>query len=113
MNQVYFNPEFVVQMLGHVLGRIYRAMLTAGTSEANHQVGEASVHVTLYGSIHHGIGLGKEMRYLAIFFQETDYRFIQSGKVVVSLVLTGVVNRTAVKYKPSSVTRQVVGIPFL
>ena len=46
-----FDAIFLVEVLGQMLGGIDRAMLSAGASEGEHQVGESALQITLYVGI--------------------------------------------------------------
>ena len=55
----------------------------------------------------------EETEYFTIFFEESNYRFIQSGKGFVTLILTGIVDGPAVEHIPSSIAGGVIRNPFL
>ena len=48
MAHMHFDAEFLVYMLRKVLCRVDAAMLSAGATEGEHQVGEAAVDVSLH-----------------------------------------------------------------
>ena len=48
----------------------------------------------------------EEIRDLPVILQELDHWLIQTGEMVVTLVFTGVIYRTAIEYEST-------GIPFL
>ena len=45
----------------------------------------------------------EETEYFAIFFQESDYRFIQSGERFVTLILAGIIQCATVKHKSATI----------
>ena len=51
--------------------------------------------------------------YFPVVFQEADDRFIQSGERFVTVVLAGIVHRTAVEYETTSVSAGIFGNAFL
>ena len=111
--QFHFHTELLVQVFGHVLGRINRTVLATGTSKANHEVAESTFHVSFYGSIDQCIGIFEEWEDFTIVFQELDDRLIQSGKWFVAFVLSRVVYRTAIEYKATTIAGRVVRNAFL
>ena len=50
----------------------------------------------------------EEIRDLPVILQELDHWLIQTGEMVVTLVFTGVIYRTAIEYESTSVPARVV-----
>ena len=47
MNDMHLNAEFLIEMLGQMLGTVDATVLAAGAAEAEHQVGETTLNVAL------------------------------------------------------------------
>ena len=88
-------------------------MLSAGTTEADRQVTESPFHVPFHGSVDQSIYMVEEMKYLPVFFEKSDYRFVQSGKRLLSFIFSGVIHGTAVKDITAAITGRIIGNPFL
>ena len=113
MHQFDFHTKFLIQVLCQMLGRINRTMLSAGATEADGQIAESAFHITLHGGIHQSIDMIEETEYFSIFFQESDYRLIQSGERFVTLILTGIIHGATVEYITSSIAGRVIRNSFL
>lgn len=50
--QFYTDTVFLMQMFSHLLCRIYRTVLSACASEADHQMCKTTFQITFYRSIH-------------------------------------------------------------
>ena len=83
--QFHFHPEFTVQMLCQMLRRINRTVLSSRTAEANGQVTESPLHISLYRSIHQRIDRFEKTENFSILFKESDYRFVQSRERLVAV----------------------------
>ena len=112
MHQFDFHTKFLIQVLCQMLGRINRTMLSAGATEADGQIAESAFHITLHGGIHQSIDMIEETEYFSIFFQESDYRFIQSGERFVTFIFSGNVYGTADENIPATVACGVVELSF-
>ena len=88
-------------------------MLSAGTTEADRQVTESPFHVPFHGSVDQSIYMVEEMKYLPVFFEKSDYRFVQSGKRLISFLFSGVIPGTAVKDITAPIACRIVGNAFL
>ena len=110
---MHLDVKLRVQMLREMLRGIDRPMLSAGTSEANHQVGEAPVDITFHRGIYDLTDVFEEGRDLPVVFQEPDHGLIQSGEVIVTLVFPGIVDRPAIEHESAAVTARVIGDSFL
>ena len=108
MLQIHLHTEYLVQMLRHVLGRIYRAVLTAGTTEAHHQVTESSFHESLDVRIYQGRSMFSEREDFTVFFQETDHRLIQSAKRFVLVIFARIVYTSTIEYIATSIASWVI-----
>ena len=73
MCQFYSDAKFLVQMVGQVFGTIYRAVLSACTSEGEHQVGESAFEVALHMGIGQFIYAFEEGEYFSVFFQKVYF----------------------------------------
>ena len=106
MNQMDFNVVFLVQVCSKMYGTIDGAVLPAGTTEGDLQIGEIAFDESLYMMINECIDGLEESEDLAILFEEIDDGLIQSGHLFVLIVFTGVMGRTAVK----DITAAVAGL---
>lgn len=88
-------------------------MLSAGATEADGQIAESAFHITFHGGIYQSIDMIEETKYFAIFFQESDYRFIQSGERFVTLILAGIIHARQSNTYPPPLPVESSGIPFL
>ena len=112
MGQVYFYSELGMQMLCQVLCRIDGTVLSVETAKGDHQVRETTVQITLHRSIDNGVYVFEELRELSVFFQKTDHRLVQSCKMIVSFIFTGVIARQAVEYDATAITDRIVRLTF-
>ena len=110
--EVYPDTELRMNMFRHMLGRVDRTVLAPRAAETDHQIGESSVHVTFDRSIHNFISMIQETSDLSVFFEETDHRFVQSGKMIVTFVFTRVIDGAAVKDKSTAIATRIVGNSF-
>ena len=112
MYEVYLDAELGMNMFRHVLGGVDRTVLSSRTTEANHQIGESPVHIAFDRCIHDFVSMVQETGNFPVFFKETDHRFVQSCKMVVTFVFTRVIDGTAVKDKSSAIATRIVGDSF-
>lgn len=103
------HREFFMDMLGGMLGRIDAAMLSTGAAEADLQMVEAALEKTLDMMLDERVDVAEKLGNLAVFFQEADDRFVQTGQGFVLVVLAGVVGRATVEDIAASVARCILG----
>ena len=84
-------------------------MLAPCTTKTDHEVGETPLDVVFDGSIYEGVGVLEEVVDAAVLEEEIDDSLVASGEGLVGSVTTGVVEGTAVKDKPASVSCGVLG----
>ena len=87
MDQVHFHGILRDEMLGEVLGAVGGAVLAACAAETDLQVREAAEKEAFHVRIDEGIDVVQEAENLAVFFQELDYRRIQSRQQLEPLIL--------------------------
>ena len=100
---MHFDSEFLVEVLGYMLGTIDGTVLTSGASEGDLKVGETTVEPALGVEIDDGIDVREELENFSVFLEEVDDGLVESGDGFVFGIATGVVGRTAVEYIPSTV----------
>lgn len=105
---MYFYSELGVKMFRQMLCGIDRTVLSSRTSETNHQIGESTIHISFYRGVYDMVDMLEEVRDLPVILQELDHWLIQTGEMVVTLVFTGVIYRTAIEYESTSVPARVV-----
>lgn len=88
MTNLHFYTKLLVNMFGKMLRRIYTAMLTAGTSETEHQRGETTLHIAVYMMVGKCINMLQELQYLTIILQESDNRIVQTRQLLIRFVST-------------------------
>ncbi len=102
-----FEPHFyailLMQMQGQMLGGIHAAVLSAGATECKHQVGESTFHISLHMCVGQMVYTLQETKNLPVFFQETDYRFVQTGQRLILFVTSGIVCGATVEHISSTV----------
>lgn len=103
------NAEFLVQMFCQMLCRVDTAVLSACASEGEHKVGEAAVDVALHMSVCQLIDAIEKGEYLAIVFKEANNRLVQTRKLLIRLVATGVVRRATIEHVTTAIARLVGG----
>ncbi len=84
-------------------------MLAAGAAERYLQMAEVAFDIACYVVIDKGIDRLQKSQYLAVLNEEVDYRLIHAGQLLVLVVLTRVMGRTAVEYIATAITRIVLG----
>ena len=87
-------------------------MLSARTSERNHQIRKSTVYVSFDGCIHQRVYMAEESSDFTIVFQKTDNRFVQTREMIESFVLTGVIDGPAIEDKASAVAARIVRDSF-
>ncbi len=105
MTNMHFYTKLLVNMFGKMLGGIYTAMLTAGTSETEHQRGKATLHVAGYMMVGKCIDMLQELQYLTIILQESDNRLIQTRQFFIRLVSARVMGTSTVEDITSAIAR--------
>lgn len=108
MTNMHFYTKLPVNMFGKMLRRIYTAMLTACTSETEHQRGETTLHVAVYMMVGKCIDMIQELQYLTIILQESDNRLIQTRQLLIRLVSTRVMGTSAVEDVTSTIARRIL-----
>ncbi len=99
----FHGREFVVYVPGEVFGGVYRAVLSSGAAECDHQVGETSLDISLNVVVNQSVGVFEECGYLTVFLEEVDYGLVDSGEGFVPVVFSGVVHSPAVEHVSASV----------
>lgn len=112
MTDVHLYSELLVQMFREVLRRVDTAMLSAGATEGEHEVGEATVDVTLHVSIGEFVDAIEEGEYLTVVLEEAYHGLVESGELLVRFIASGVVRRTTVEHVSAAITRLVAGMPL-
>ena len=92
---------------------IHRAVLTSCAAEGYLQVAEATRHKTLHMVVYEPIHTLEEGQYLAVLLKIVHYLLISARQVFIGVISPGVVRRAAVEHIPSTVSRLVLGNPFL
>jgi hypothetical protein len=109
MANAYLYSVFLVDVLGEMLCRIHRTMLTASTAEREHQRGETTLDVTLYVMVGKTIYTLEEREYLSIILKKTNYRFIKSCYLLIWLISPRVMGATTVEHITSTIACLVFG----
>ena len=107
MTNLHFYTKLLMNMFGKMLGRIYTAMLTAGTSETEHQRGETTLHIAVYMMVGKCIDMLQELQYLTIILQESDNRLIQTRQFFIRLVSARVMGTSTVENITSAIARRI------
>ena len=108
VNDVHFDAEPLVYVLGEVLCTVHTAVLAARTAEAEHQMGEPALYVSRHVLVGQGIYVFQKGDDFAVIFKKADDGFVQARKLFVWFLTPGVVRGTAVEHISSAVTRRVV-----
>ena len=90
-----------------MLCAINGTMLPTCTTEGEHEVGEATVDVTLHVSIGEFVDTIEEGEYLAVVLEEAYHGLIKSGELLVRFIASGVVRRTTVEHVSAAIARLV------
>lgn len=112
MYKFNFYVEFARNMLGCMLGRVYRAMLAAGASVCYHQARKTTFDVPLYRTVDQGITMLKECSDFAILLKEIYHLLVQACECFIAVVFAGIVDGTTVKYISATVSRRIVRYAF-
>ena len=62
MTYLHFYAKLLVDMFGKMLGRIHTAMLTARTTETEHQGGETTLNIAIHMMIGKRIDMFQELQ---------------------------------------------------
>ena len=109
MRQLHLHAIFLVQVMGQMLGTIYRTVLPASASEGEHEVGESAFEVTLHMGIGQLIDTVEECKYFSIVFQEVNHRLVEPCQFLVRLVAAGIVCAAAIEHVASTIATEVFG----
>ena len=107
-----FDVEFAVDVFGHVLGAVDRAMLTSCAAEADHEVGKSALFVACDRGVDKSIAVVKENANLSVILKKLNDLTVETCERFVAFVFAGVVDRAAVEYISATVARWVVGDAF-
>ena len=91
MTYLHFYAKLLVDMFGKMLGRIHTAMLTARTTETEHQGGETALDIAIHVMVCQLIDTLQERQNLTIILQESDDRLIQTGQLLIRLISSRIV----------------------
>ena len=100
---------FILQMLCQMLRTIDRAVLSAGAAEGDLEIGEIALYEACHMMINEGINGLQEGKDLAIRFEKIDDGLVETGHLLVLLVLTRIMGPTTIKDIPASVTGRIFG----
>ena len=96
-----------------MLGTIDGTVLTAGATEADLKVGEATLNPALGMEIDDGIDVRKELEYFAVLLKEVDDGTVKTRKCLVLFITSRVVRRAAVEHVTATIAGSVFGNAFL
>lgn len=108
MTNLHFYTKLLMNMFGKMLGRIYTAMLTAGTTETEHQRGETTLHIAVYMMVGKCINMLQELQYLTIILKESDNRLVQTRQLLIRFVSTRVMGTSAVENITTAIARRIL-----
>ena len=94
-------------MLCQMLSGIHTAMLTARTTETEHQRGETTLDITVHVMIGKCIDMLQELENLTIILQESDDRFIQTRQFFIRLITTRIVSTSTIKDITATIARRI------
>ena len=97
MADLHFHAKLFVDMLCQMLSGIHTAMLTARTTETEHQRGETTLDITVHVMIGKCIDMLQELENLTIILQESDDRFVQTRQLLVRFITAWVMRASTVK----------------
>ena len=109
VGEVNTNTVFLVQVLSEVLCTIDGAVLTARAAEGEHEIGEAALQVTLNVVVSQAIDAIEKNGNLAVVLEEANNRSVQTCELLVRLVTTWVVCRSAVEDIASTIATLIFG----
>ena len=98
------DVKFLVQVGSEMFGTIDGAVLTAGTTEGDLEIGEIAFNEALHMMIDEGIDGLEEGEDLPILFEKIDDGLIETGHLFILIVFTGVMGGPAVKDITTSVS---------
>jgi len=102
-----------MDMFSHVLGTVDAAMLTAGTSKAEQERGEAPFQKALHMSIGQTADGFKERENLAIILQEFYDGLVETGHLLVLLIASRIMGCPAVEHITAAIAALVHRDAFL
>src|ERR1700691_255411 len=105
----HFHPRPAAQTLRQLLGQIYRAMLTAGTSERDHQVFEATTCISADTGFHQGAGAGEKLVDALLRIEIVDHSGVFAGKTLEALFAPGIRETAAIENESTTVSSLVLG----
>lgn len=94
-------------MLCQMLSGIHTAMLTARTTETEHQRGETTLDITVHVMIGKCIDMLQELENLTIILQESDDRFVQTRQLLVRFITAWVMRASTVKDITATIARRI------
>ena len=109
MADAHLDAKAFVDMLSQVLGGIDAAMLTTRTAKAEHEGGEATLDVTTHMVVSQFIDGIEEGQNLTIVLEESDNGLVESRQLLIRLVTSRVVRRTAVEHIATTIATLIVG----
>ena len=104
-----FHTELTVEMLCHALCTIDAAVLSACTSERNHEAGEVALDEAFGVEVDERIDVLEETEYLTVFLEEVDDGLVKSCHVLEFFVTAWVVGASAVEHITASMSALVLG----
>ena len=104
---------FLGEMVGKMLCTVYRAVLASCAAEADHQTGESSFAVCLDMRIDDSVDMLQKTEHLTVILKELNDRLVASSQFLIWFISSRIVDRSAVKDIPSSVSRRIIRHPFL
>ena len=107
MHHVHLHPELLMQMLCKMLRRIHATVLSASTSEREHEACKSTFDISFHMGVCQFVDAVQEGENLTIVFQETNYRLVKTRKLLVRLITTGAMGGAAVENIASAVSRLV------
>ena len=107
MYDTHLYAELLVDMFCQMLCRIDAAVLSACTSETEHQACESALDIAAHMSISKFIHAVEECQYLSVVLKETYNRFVKSRKFLVRLISSGIMGAAAVEHITTAVARLV------
>jgi hypothetical protein len=103
MANMHLDAELLVKMLCQMLSGIDTTVLSASTTETEHQGCEASLYVSAYMIVSQFVYAVKEGEDLTVVLKESDYGFIETGELLIRLVATRIMSTATVKYITSAI----------
>lgn len=94
-------------MLCQMLSGIHTAMLTARTTETEHQRGEPTLDITVHVMIGKCIDMLQKLENLTIILQESDDRFVQTRQLLVRFITAWVMSASTVKDITATIARRI------